>query len=222
MSAKLIAIEGLDGSGKETQTNLLCEALRQKGFNVVSVSFPRYGSPSAALVEDYLRGGFGERASDVNAYAASSFFAMDRLVSYLKEWRNAFEASDVFIADRYTTSNAIHQCSKLPKQQWKAFVDWLLQYEHELLGLPKADIVFYLRLDTSTSQQLLTKRYNGNSAKRDVHERDLAYLERSRQAAEWCCDYLNWIPIECVCDGELRNKSDVHNEILERLYLWEI
>lgn len=217
MSAKLIAIEGLDGSGKETQTGLLCEALQKKGLKVASVSFPRYGSPSAALVEDYLHGGFGEHASDVNAYAASSFFAMDRLVSYLKEWRNAFEASDVFIADRYTTSNAIHQCSKLPKQQWKAFIDWLLRYEHELLGLPKADMVFYLRLDTSTSQQLLTKRYNGDSAKRDVHERDLDYLERSRQAAEWCCDYLNWIPIECVRDGELRDRMDINDEIVSYL-----
>lgn len=217
MPAKLIAIEGLDGSGKETQTGLLREALQQKGLKVASVSFPRYGSPSAALVEDYLHGGFGEHASDVNAYTASSFFAMDRLVSYLKEWRSVYEASDVFIADRYTTSNAIHQCSKLPKQQWKTFVDWLLQYEHDLLGLPEADVVFYLRLDTSTSQQLLAKRYNGDSTKRDVHECDLDYLERSRQAAEWCCDYLNWIPIECVRDRKLREKSDVHNEIINYL-----
>lgn len=217
MSAKLIAIEGLDGSGKETQTGLLREALQKKGLKVASVSFPRYGSPSAALVEDYLHGGFGEHASNVNAYAASSFFAMDRFVSYLKEWRNAFEASDVFIADRYTTSNAIHQCSKLPKQQWKAFVDWLLQYEHELLGLPKADVVFYLRLDISSSQQLLAKRYDGDSIKRDVHERDLDYLERSRQAAEWCCDYLNWIPIECVRDGGLRDRMDINDEIVSYL-----
>ena len=219
MPAKLIAIEGLDGSGKETQTGLLCEALEKKGLNVASVSFPCYGSPSAALVEDYLHGGFGEHASDVNAYAASSFFAMDRLVSYLKEWRTTYELNDVFIADRYTTSNAIHQCSKLPKQEWKTFVDWLLHYEYELLGLPKPHKVFYLRLDTATSQKLLDKRYNGDKTKRDVHERDLDYLERSYQAAEWCCNYLNWIPIECVRDGELSDRMDVHGKIIEKMNL---
>lgn len=142
MSAKLIAFEGLDGSGKETQTTLLREKLRARGINVASISFPMYGKPSAALVEDYLHGGFGERAEDVNAYAASSFFAMDRFVSYLKEWRKIYENVDVLIADRYVTSNAIHQCSKLPRSQWKEFTDWLLHYEHDLLGLPRPDLVF--------------------------------------------------------------------------------
>ncbi len=217
MSAKLIAIEGLDGSGKETQTGLLREKLQQNGYKVASISFPQYGKPSAALVEDYLHGGFGEQASDVNAYAASSFFAMDRLVSYLKEWRSIYESSDVFIADRYTTSNAIHQCSKLPKSQWKEFVDWLFHYEYELLGLPKTHKVFYLRLDTATSQKLLDKRYNGDKSKRDIHERDLDYLECSRQAAEWCCNYLNWIPIECARNGEIRDRLDVHKEIMQIL-----
>lgn len=219
MAAKLIAIEGLDGSGKETQTRLLREDLEQRGFKVGSVSFPQYGMPSAALVEDYLHGGFGEHASDVNAYAASSFFAMDRLVSYLKNWRHDYEDCDYFIADRYTTSNAIHQCSKLPESEWAAFCDWLLDYEFNRLGLPRPDAVIYLRLDVETSQKLLAKRYGGDASKRDVHERDLSYLHQSQKAAEWCCDRLNWIPIECVVGDTLRNRIDVHMEIMERLGL---
>lgn len=219
MAARLIAIEGLDGSGKQTQTKLLGDALSAKGLKVASVSFPQYGKPSAALVEDYLHGGFGEHAGDVNAYAASSFFAMDRLVSYLKDWRADYESSDVLIADRYTTSNAIHQCSKLPKEQWDAFCDWLMDFEFNLLGLPRPDSVIYLRLDVETSQKLLAKRYGGDASKRDVHERDLDYLHRSQEAAEWCCKRLEWIPVECVSGAELRERSDVHQEIMKRLGL---
>ena len=217
MSAKLIAIEGLDGSGKETQTRLLREALDAKGLNVTSISFPCYGQPSAALVEDYLHGGFGEHAEDVNAFAASSFFAMDRLVSYLKYWRRDYESVDVLIADRYTTSNAIHQCSKLPESEWGAFCDWLLNYEFTYLGLPRPDEVIYLRLDVETSQKLLARRYGGDVNKRDVHERDLDYLHRSQKAAEWCCDRLGWLAVECVDDGVLRDRLDVHEEIMAKL-----
>ena len=213
----MIAIEGLDGSGKETQTRLLKEALSARGLSVASVSFPRYGEPSAALVEDYLRGGFGERADDVNAYAASTFFAMDRLVSYLKGWRAAYEAVDVFLADRYVTSNAIHQCSKLPEGEWEGFVGWLCDFEFGRLGLPRPDEVVYLRLDVETSQHLLERRYGGDASKRDVHERDLGYLRRSQEAADWCCGRLGWIPIECAQNGELRAKEDVHAEVMERL-----
>lgn len=217
MPAKFIAIEGLDGSGKETQTGLLKEALQGFGLKVVSVSFPQYGKLSAALVEDYLHGGFGESANDVNAYAASSFFAMDRLVSYLKEWRADYESADVLIADRYTTSNAIHQCSKLPKDEWPAFTDWLFDYEFRLLGLPEPDVVVYLRLDIETSQRLLEERYGGDASKRDIHECDMDYLRQSHEAADWCSECLSWFTIECASDGALRNKGDVHNEIMKRL-----
>lgn len=217
MPAKLIAIEGLDGSGKQTQTMLLREALESRGIDVASVSFPRYGEPSAALVEDYLQGGFGERAEYVNAYAASSFFAMDRLVSYLKGWRTDYERRDVLVMDRYTTSNAIHQCSKLPEAEWGAFYDWLYGYEFGLLGLPRPDAVVYLRMDVGVSQRLLAKRYGGDASRRDVHERDLDYLRRSQQAADWCCAHLGWIPVECSESGELRPRNDVHIELMELL-----
>lgn len=217
MPAKFIAIEGLDGSGKETQTRMLMKALQSRGLKVASVSFPQYGKPSAALVEDYLHGGFGERADDVNAYAASSFFAMDRLVSYLKEWHVDYENADVFLADRYVTSNAIHQCCKLPEEKWRLFTEWLLHYEHDLLELPKPDCIVYLRLDIEISQSLLNKRYGGDVSKRDIHERDLAYLKRSHVVADWCASHMNWTSVDCARDGVLRDREDVHAEIMERL-----
>lgn len=219
MAAKLIAIEGLDGAGKETQTTLLKKALEAKGLKVARRSFPRYGEASSRFAEYYLRGEFGDYASDVNAYAASSFFAIDRLVSYLKDWHADYEEADVFLADRYTTSNCIHQCAKLPKNEWEAFSRWLFDYEFEKLRLPEPDAVFYLRIDVATSQRLLERRYWGDESKLDVHERDLAYLERSRKAAEWCCDALGWIPVECNEGNSLRNRADVHREILDRIDL---
>ena len=219
MTARLIAIEGLDGSGKETQTKLLRQFLEAQGAKVGSISFPQYGEPSADLVEDYLKGGFGENAADVNAYAASSFFALDRLVSYLRKWRKEFESCDVFLADRYVTSNAIHQCSKLPESEWAAFTTWLFEYEHKYLGLPRPNHVVYLRLDLAASQKLLERRYGGDVSQRDVHERDLAYLERSRCAAEWCCSRFNWTPVECTSNNALRAREDVHKELLEKLSL---
>ncbi|MCI1479663.1 MAG: deoxynucleoside kinase [Eggerthellaceae bacterium] len=213
----MVAIEGLDGSGKETQTRLLKQALESQGLNVATISFPRYGHPSAAPVEEYLCGSYGQHASDVNSYAASAFFAVDRIASFLGEWREQFESADVFIADRYTTSNAIHQLSKLPSDQWRNFVDWLFDFEFNKLGLPKPTMVVYLRTDVTTSQFLLEKRYGGDESKRDVHERDLGYMTRSHIAADWCAEQFGWTTIECIASGEMRDREDVHREIMSRV-----
>ena len=218
-TARLLAIEGLDGSGKETQTGLLREALELRGYRVGSASFPRYGTPGAAPVEQYLSGGYGENAVDVNAYAASALFAVDRMASYLGEWKALYEGCDWFVADRYTTSNAIHQLSKLPKPEWEGFSDWLFDFEFGKIGLPEPEKVVYLRLDLALSQKLLERRYGGDVDMRDVHERDLAYLERSQQAAEWCAQRFGWIVVECAEEGKLRERMDVHKEIIDRLGL---
>ena len=209
---KLIVIEGLDGSGKATQAKRLTEALVEKGIPVREVSFPDYGSDSSALVRMYLSGQFGTDPQDVNAYAASSFFAVDRFASYKKDWHRDY-ARGVVIADRYTTSNAVHQCSKLPKEQWEDFLNWLFDFEYKKLGIPAPDRVIYLNVDPAVSQALMTARYSGDENKKDIHERDRGYLDRSQAAARFCADHLGWKTVECCREGAMRSIEDIHREI---------
>lgn len=163
---RLIVLEGLDGSGKATQAKLLAAHLAAQGFSVREVTFPNYESDSSALVKMYLAGQFGDKPDDVNAYAASSFYAVDRYASYKKDWGSFYENGGVVIADRYTTSNAVHQCSKLPPEQWEAFLGWLFDFEFHLLGLPAPDKVIYLQVDPAVSQKLMTERYHGDESKK--------------------------------------------------------
>lgn len=209
---KLIAIEGLDGSGKATQARLLAKKLSQEGTAVREVSFPDYGSDSSALVKMYLAGQFGSDPKDVNAFAASAFFAVDRFASYKRDWCRDY-ARGIVIADRYTTSNAVHQCSKLPREQWEPFTQWLFDFEYGKLGIPKPDLVIYLNVDTQVSQKLMTRRYGGDEARKDIHERDLGYLKRSAEAAAFCAEALGWKTVECCRDGEMRPIEDIHREI---------
>lgn len=211
---KLIVIEGLDGSGKATQAKRLTEALVEKGIPVREVSFPDYGSDSSALVRMYLSGQFGTDPQDVNAYAASSFFAVDRFASYKKDWCRDY-ARGVVIADRYTTSNAVHQCSKLPKEQWEDFLNWLFDFEYKKLGIPAPDRVIYLDVDPAVSQALMTARYSGDENKKDIHERDIAYLRHSREAAAYCAEKLGWETIDCCRDGQMRSIEDIHKDVMK-------
>ena len=213
---KLIVIEGLDGSGKATQAKRLTEALVEKGIPVREVSFPDYGSDSSALVRMYLSGQFGTDPQDVNAYAASSFFAVDRFASYKKDWHRDY-ARGVVIADRYTTSNAVHQCSKLPKEQWEDFLNWLFDFEYKKLGIPAPDRVIYLNVDPAVSQALITARYSGDENKKDIHERDIAYLRHSREAAAYCAEKLGWETVDCCRDGQMRSIEDIHKDVMKLL-----
>ena len=213
MNGKLIVIEGLDGSGKATQAQKLFEKLKEQEKQIIKVSFPDYNSNSSALVKMYLNGEFGSDPNQVNPYAASSFYAIDRFASYTKNWKNFYLDGGTVIADRYTTSNAIHQCAKLPKEQWKDFINWLFHYEYELLGIPKPYRTLYLRVDPEVSQKLMTKRYQGNEERKDIHESDLEYLRRSREAADYCAKELGWTLIECVQNGDMRSIEDISADI---------
>lgn len=213
----LIVIEGLDGSGKATQARLLFESLQQQGKNVRQVSFPDYDSDSSALVKMYLAGEFGSDPGDVNAYAASTFFAVDRYASFKKNWRDFYENGGVVIADRYTTSNAVHQCSKLPEAEWETFLNWLFHFEYDLLGIPAPDRVFYLQTALGVNEQLLDHRYHGDEQKKDIHERNADYLAHSRAAAEYCAEKLGWTTIHCVRDGAMRSVQEIHEELLDSL-----
>lgn len=210
---KLIVIEGLDGSGKATQAKLLTEALIKQGKTAREVSFPDYDSPSSALVKMYLGGAFGSHPDDVNAYAASSFYAVDRYASFKRDWQSDWEKG-IVIADRYTTSNAIHQCSKLDRSEWSTYLNWLFNYEYKLLQIPKPDLVIYLHVDPQVSQELLKKRYQGDLAREDIHEKDRAYLKRCEEAAAFCTDQLGWETVECVENGKMRSVEEIKKEIL--------
>ena len=217
MSGKLIVIEGLDGSGKATQAKLLAEELRRQGRKVREISFPDYKSDSSALIKLYLGGAFGSKPDDVNAYAASSFFAVDRYASYKGDWGPFYQQGGIIIADRYTTSNAVHQCSKLPKEDWDAYLDWLFRFEYEQLGIPAPDTVIYLRVAPAVSQKLMTQRYHGDEGKKDIHESDVEYLNRSRMAAEYCAEKLGWKIVLCTDGDAMRSVEEIHGDILDLL-----
>lgn len=218
---KLIIFEGLDGSGKGTQTELACQSLRQKGYDPLKITFPDYESESSALVKMYLSGQFGQKPDDVNAYAASTFYAVDRYASYKTSWGAAYRSNSLIISDRYTTSNAVHQCSKLPPMHWDGFLEWLFDFEYKKLGLPAPDAVIYLAVDPDVSQRLIAERYNGDQTKMDIQEKDTEYLARSRAAAEYCARKLGWKRIECTTVADsvktIRSVEDIHAEVLAYL-----
>lgn len=180
---KLIVIEGLDGCGKSTQLELLPQNLLKNGIESKSVSFPDYDSNSSALVKMYLGGEFGKKPSDVNAYAASLFYAVDRFASYKTNWGDYYNQNGVIVSGRYTTSNAVHQTSKMDESEWKGFLDWLYDLEYNKVGIPKPDKVIFLDMPIEVSQKLLSGRYKGDEAKKDIHESDTAYLDKCRKAA---------------------------------------
>ena len=215
MKQVMLVIEGLDGSGKATQANRLFETLQAQGKPVRKVSFPDYASDSSALIKMYLAGEFGKDPNSVNAYAASTFFAVDRFASFKKNWAEFYENGGIVIADRYTTSNAVHQCSKLPQDQWDAYLSWLFDFEYRLMGIPAPDKVVYLQVDPTVSQKLMTGRYQGDESKKDIHESNLDYLARSREAAEYCAKSLGWQTVQCVENGSLRPIDDISREVLE-------
>mgnify|MGYP002595723761 CR=1 FL=1 len=213
MPGKLIVFEGTDGSGKSTQFQALCARVEQTGTPFRRLVFPQYQEPSSALIRMYLGGEFGSRPGDVNPYAASAFYAVDRYASYKTRWGSFYEAGGIVIADRYTTSNAVHQCSKLPPEQWNDFLRWAFDYEYRLLGLPAPDAVVYLQVDPAVSQKLMTGRYHGDESRKDVHEKDIEYLARSRRAAEYCAAHLGWATVHCTENGAMRTIEEIQAEV---------
>ncbi len=214
---KLIVIEGLDGCGKSTQLELLPKRLAEKGIEVQSVSFPDYESDSSALVKMYLGGQFGSKPNDVNAYAASCFYAVDRFASFKKNWGEFYSNGGTVVAGRYTTSNAVHQASKLEPTEWEGFLSWLYDFEYCKIGIPKPDMVIFLDMPTEVSQKLLSGRYSGDDNKKDIHERDVDYLNHCRKAALFTAEFSGWQIINCAKNGEARSIEDISNDILDKV-----
>lgn len=214
---KLIVIEGLDGSGKSTQLERLLENLQNKGLDCKSFSFPDYESDSSALVKMYLSGTFGDKPDSVNPYAAAAFFSVDRYASYKQNWERYYKNGGNVVVGRYTTSNAIHQTSKLPPDQWENYLHWLYDFEYRLMGIPKPDLVVMLDMPTAVSQKLLTGRYHGDESKKDIHERDVAYLENCRKAAVFTAEYSGWEIICCAEGDKPRTIDDIAEELLAKV-----
>ena len=214
MSGKLIVFEGTDGSGKATQSRMLCQYLERQGIPYCHINFPRYGKPSAAMVQEYLDGNLGKKPEDVNAYAASMFYAMDRYASYKQDWGSVYEAGGLIVADRYTTSNAVHQASKLPDEERKPYLDWLFDTEYRLLGLPAPDLVLYLDMPTEITEKMMRRREADTNTKADIHEQDQAYLRRCRENARKVVEECGWRVIHCAAGDEPRTVDDIHSEVL--------
>ena len=218
---KLIVLEGIDGSGKSAQYRRLCARMEKDGIEYNHIVFPRYDKESSALIRMYLGGQFGSRPSDVNAYAASTFYAVDRYAAYRTDWGKIYEQGGLILSDRYTTSNAVHQGSKLPDEELPAFFAWLSDLEYEKMGLPKPDLVLYLDVDVETSLARMRRRQEKTHTSADIHEKDLAYLERCLHTADKAADFYGWTRIPYRKNGrerELEEKNaEIYSILLEHL-----
>ncbi len=201
MNRKMIVIEGLDGSGKSTQVELLKQRLIDNNIKIRQIKLPDYDNKSSTLVKMYLGGEFGSNPQDVNIYSASLFYAVDRYASFKNIWGDDYMGGTLILADRYTTSNAVHQTVKLPKTEWDKYLDWLFKTEYEMMEIPAPDAVIYLDMDVDISQRLMSKRYEGEEAKKDVHEANVGYLKACREAALYAADRFNWNVVTCF-EGE--------------------
>ena len=210
---KLFVIEAGDGSGKATQTRKLFERLTAEGQMVKQVSFPDYASPSSALVKMYLHGDFGSHADDIDAYAASTFYAVDRYASFRMNWKKFYDAGDIILADRYTTSNMVHQAVKISDDiERDKFLDWLDDFEYGKLKLPRPDLVIFLDMPPEVSEKLIKERN-----RTDIHEKDFDYLRRCYVAYKEIARKFNWVTIKCSIGENPRTIEEIHEDIFSVL-----
>lgn len=218
MKGTLIVIEGTDGSGKSTQFSKLCERVTAHGLPFKRLVFPQYEESSSVLIRMYLKGEFGEKPGDVNPYAASAFYAVDRYASWKKVWQTDYEGGGLILADRYTTSNAVHQAAKLPREEREEFLRWLSDFEYHRMGLPEPDLVLYLDMPTEKSVEMLRKREEETHTNGDIHETDSSYLAACRSAAQDAASLYGWTRISCLdATGNLRGIEELHKEIWQKV-----
>ncbi len=214
--SKLIVIEGLDGSGKATQSERLVDFI-SKTQKVQKISFPNYEHKSSTLVKMYLEGEVGS-LEEVNTFAASSFYSLDRYISFATIWGKSYKDGVITVADRYTTSNFSHQTTKLPQEKWDEYIEWLEDYEYNKLCLPKPDLVIYLDMHPTTSRKLMMQRYKDDKSKLDIHEQNMSYLLECRAAALYCAEKLGWRVVKCNDDNLEPLSLDVITEKITSIY----
>lgn len=211
---KLIIMEGLDGSGKSTQTALLEEYLKSSNIEFKKIKLPDYDSPSSTLVNMYLAGEFGKDANDVNAYAAGAFYAVDRFASFKLNWKKEYENDVLILADRYATSNSIYQMEKIDEKDWDEYLDWSADFEYNKIGIPKPDLVIFLDMPVEISQKLMTSRYNGDEGKKDVHEANVEFLKKCRKSALYAANKQGWKVIPCSDGENPLSIEEIHKNIV--------
>lgn len=213
---KLIVIEGVDASGKATQTKRLFNRLAEEGMNTRQISFPDYESDFSVPVKRYLAGDLGKNADDVSPYAASMFYAIDRYASYKRDWGAFYEQGGVLVADRYVTSNLVHQAAKI-KGDKRPFMDWLNDLEYERLALPKPDLVLFLDMPPACARRLMQDRANKITGERqkDIHERDPHHLERAYNSAMEIASLAGWQIVPCAKGEMIRSIDEIADEIYQ-------
>lgn len=218
---KLFVIEsGTDGAGKATQTEMLYNALINMGYQVVRITFPDYDNDSSALVKMYLKGEFGKNPNDVNPYIASQFYAVDRFASYKKHWSKSYNQGTIIIADRYSSSNAIHQAVKFDNNEDKDnYLDWLWDLEHVKNQIPIATETIFLDLQPEVSEKLRKNRNNKFTGEKeqDIHESNQTYLKNCYDNALYVAEKYKWKKVNCTKNRDIRSKEDIHKDILNHI-----
>lgn len=212
-----IDLEGLDGCGKTTQTELLCKRFEKENIKYKKIKLPDYESDSSILVRKYLNGDFGKNANDVNAFAASVLFAADRFASYTEKWKNDYKNGTLIFSDRYTPANALYQMTKLEPEEWDSYLEWLFDFEYNKIGIPEPTMVVFLDMPVEVSQKLMTSRYNGDESKKDVHECNVEFLHKCRESALYACKKYCWKVISCAENGELLSIETINDKIYEAI-----
>lgn len=218
MRGKIIVIDGLDGSGKSTQASRVFNALKKETDKLRLISYPDYEDPSSTLVRMYLNGEFSEHPDSVNAYAASSFYAVDRYAGYMRHWKTDYENGALILATRYVSSNAIHQTAKLPFEEWEGFLNWLTDYEYNKLAIPRPDKIIFLDMPREVADRLLGSRYHGDEAKRDIHEKDREYLMRCQKTAAYAAKKEGWTVVSCAENGKPFSEEAITQKILNAIH----
>lgn len=214
---KFIVIEGIDGSGKRTQIDLLEAALKSKGVAAAKIAFPNYEGFFGKLVGQFLNGDFGA-LDTVDPHFSAMLYAGDRMQT-APAIRRDLDAGKIVVADRYVASNLAHQGSRVPREKRGEFLAWLNQLEYEIYALPQEDLVVYLRVTPAEAHRLVGEKAKRDYTRlrRDIQEADLAHLTTASEVYDQLARQSNWVTIECHGNANannLRSPEDIHREVL--------
>ena len=213
---KLIAIEGIDGSGKRTQVELLNQPLRERGHSVYATAFPQYDSWFGKMVGQFLNGELGP-LEIVDPHFSALLYAGDRYEAKTK-LETALSNGQIVLVDRYIGSNLAHQTARIAPEKRPAFVEWIEHLEYGIYGLPREDLVLYLRLPAAEAQKLvgLKSARSYTSAQKDLLEASIRHLEDAAQMYDSLSKRPNWNTIECFDSrrNQMRSPEDIAKAVL--------